>query len=790
MGSDSGKDSGNEKKEQTVVDPNKPKSGQWDEQRHRTLGYNDFINDGMYGPDNATGEENGKPDYKGRRAEWNKREKLRSLVEGRPSQSDEAVLERRTQRQSAAQRSTTANSGGFTDSKPISENPLTRSQLSQPIENVEADDWDPTWLGHDEARQTPNNQIKEDDNTSITSSVSSAKPTTASQGRSTPRAKPTIPTHKTNLNLDGVDTSDPDAYHRAQMKNIAALGAQQEAEEKAQKAEQERQRRAREQEQRANQKQVEKLAAQRRAQEHQATKRALLDEHHPAYGFSRAGAKKLDELDRRIAAERHPAYGHTDKGRALLELRNTLPGQVSAKAGVPKRSQNDQARSLNTATAPAIQPRLSAEDIADIQRTAKALTKTDDFSGIKTHIDDILKSASVQGRLEVQGLLNEVERLKPGHGHKMFSDLNLGEVGLSDPTTNQKADTERHPSYGLLEIIGGGPVKTGNLATTQDYFDWLQNETVVELNKNPVSTFKPHWTGYDMPPSGTIRALTPSENFWTFNPVGQFVDQMVGYPASFFNRVDGVPVSPISRRGLSPDEEKAAKQTLMMDIAAGGVGKLANTAKKLINISKEWDRLLDNPIDVSKLGKRALEDVKSLAHSLDDAVRGLDVDGIGRVDSMSLNTHIYGEHLFGKGKSALDQPNSISNIRQKGDFYPPNDPALPSFEITTSKKTGDFVRVVPEHQVKEPAGQWMMSKDDFTATMRQPDGAGVLKDKFALPSDPTHVVDVNVPVGEKLEIGIAQGHPKWGPGGGVQFRSKERLDKKVFTNSRPIGHNP
>lgn len=81
-----------------------------------------------------------------------------------------------------------------------------------------------------------------------------------------------------------------------------------------------------------------------------------------------------------------------------------------------------------------------------------------------------------------------------------------------------------------------------------------------------------------------------------------------------------------------------------------------------------------------------------------------------------------------------------------------------------------------------------MRKDDFDDIMKRSDGVQVLKDKYALPSIPTHVVDVEVSEGEELELGIAQGHPSWGQGGGVQYRLKNKLDKEAFTNLRPLGH--
>lgn len=70
----------------------KPRSGDYDETRRRTLGYNDFLKGGMYGA--LTGEAaNDKPDYDKRRAEWNLQN---------PDTSDASVVEARAKRQEEA----------------------------------------------------------------------------------------------------------------------------------------------------------------------------------------------------------------------------------------------------------------------------------------------------------------------------------------------------------------------------------------------------------------------------------------------------------------------------------------------------------------------------------------------------------------------------------------------------------------------------------------------------------------------------------------------------------------
>ena len=111
MGSDSGSDSS--KDDKNVVDPNNPKSGQYDPNRERTLGYNDFIGDGMYGPDNAKGEEKDKPNFAERRANWNdKALKDAKGLSDTSEVSDAAVTAARQARSSRSQKGGKETLGG------------------------------------------------------------------------------------------------------------------------------------------------------------------------------------------------------------------------------------------------------------------------------------------------------------------------------------------------------------------------------------------------------------------------------------------------------------------------------------------------------------------------------------------------------------------------------------------------------------------------------------------------------------------------------------------------------
>ena len=90
----------------------------------------------------------------------------------------------------------------------------------------------------------------------------------------------------------------------------------------------------------------------------------------------------------------------------------------------------------------------------------------------------------------------------------------------------------------------------------------------------------------------------------------------------------------------------------------------------------------------------------------------------------------------------------------------------------------NFVRVYGGNSLK--SGRWFMSADDIAGL-----SAEQIRDKFSLPQTPTHICDVNIPQGVKIEISVA-GRALEGSGGGIQYRFIENYNKLWFTNSRKI----
>ncbi len=96
-------------------------------------------------------------------------------------------------------------------------------------------------------------------------------------------------------------------------------------------------------------------------------------------------------------------------------------------------------------------------------------------------------------------------------------------------------------------------------------------------------------------------------------------------------------------------------------------------------------------------------------------------------------------------------------------------------EYTTGKNDA-FVRFYTEGQTK-PEGNWMMKFQDVKGL--NPEQIQV---KNGMPNTPTHMVDVNPPVGTTVRMGTAG--PGFVPngGGGNQYELMENIPTSSFTN--------
>ena len=97
-------------------------------------------------------------------------------------------------------------------------------------------------------------------------------------------------------------------------------------------------------------------------------------------------------------------------------------------------------------------------------------------------------------------------------------------------------------------------------------------------------------------------------------------------------------------------------------------------------------------------------------------------------------------------------------------------------EITLADKT-KFVRVIPEGS--DMAGGWVMKAEDIQGLTAQQ-----IQNKFALPSIPKYVCDVELEAGDTIRCGIAGAQEQFGgAGGGLQFDLMQQWIGD-FTNKR------
>lgn len=126
--------------------------------------------------------------------------------------------------------------------------------------------------------------------------------------------------------------------------------------------------------------------------------------------------------------------------------------------------------------------------------------------------------------------------------------------------------------------------------------------------------------------------------------------------------------------------------------------------------------------------------------------------------------------------------NSAENVNEilKQNGYT-NPPYKPGTNVTTIELTEDttFVRVYTEN-ITSARSQWVMNYEEIQGLSSKQ-----IKDKFALPYEPTHICDVELPAGTEVRFGIADEVPEWGLRGGLQFDLMGQYFNS-FGNFRPL----
>ena len=77
-------------------------------------------------------------------------------------------------------------------------------------------------------------------------------------------------------------------------------------------------------------------------------------------------------------------------------------------------------------------------------------------------------------------------------------------------------------------------------------------------------------------------------------------------------------------------------------------------------------------------------------------------------------------------------------------------------------------------------GQWVMRREDVRGLTPKE-----IKNKFALPDEPTYICEVQLAKGTRLHKGVANSVEGWGNGGGVQYDLR-LTETGVFRNESKI----
>ena len=147
-------------------------------------------------------------------------------------------------------------------------------------------------------------------------------------------------------------------------------------------------------------------------------------------------------------------------------------------------------------TAPALTPEASASNT----RTAQALLKSTDYSGIKPHINDALKTGGAKAQAEVHDLTQQMNDLQPGSGTKLAQEVGLKPQTVAKTTAKTPAQPKVDFDKSLDTLRNGKPEDVQALAKEMGGLKGGSEKMPAELQRFSKG-YQAHKASQNIPPA-------------------------------------------------------------------------------------------------------------------------------------------------------------------------------------------------------------------------------------------------------------------------------------------------
>ena len=135
-------------------------------------------------------------------------------------------------------------------------------------------------------------------------------------------------------------------------------------------------------------------------------------------------------------------------------------------------------------------------------------------------------------------------------------------------------------------------------------------------------------------------------------------------------------------------------------------------------------------------------------------------------------------------KLADDVNSALRNVSQDPiKFNNPYKSGSKVFERVVTREE-KYVRLITkdgDNFVNNPTGKWLARESDIQGLT-----ASQIKNKYTLPFEPTHIIDVKISTGTKIREGVAGAVDGWGSGGNTQIELLENIDGFDLSSIRKI----